>query len=259
MELEKDLQSPVRYGPHLAAFCCVGRRPEQQDRYGVSRVDPEKGQLLLVADGMGGLNYGGEISHLLIDAMLESFERRPAEASAAAFLMELLGDANGKVNAFLEGKEHGGSTLLAALIRGQEMTWLSVGDSRIYLARGGGLIRLTREHNLSRKLHMLLLNGLMTPDNIAASHQKRALTSYIGMGELAEVDLNMTPLTLLPGDTVLLLTDGVFGTLTEEEIAQTLHDDIHTAGCQLAEKVFQNQREVQDNFTAVLYRVEENQ
>lgn len=256
-DMEKDLCSSARFeaARSLAAFSCIGRRPDQQDCYAIG-PDSDKGQLLLVADGMGGLNHGGEISSLLLNAILESFEVRPAEENAAAFLMELLGDANTKVNAFLQNKDNGGSTLLAALIRGREMNWISVGDSRIYLCRGGGLIRLTREHNLKRKLHMLLLNGLMTPESIENSHQKRALTSYIGMGELAEVDMNLTSLTLLSGDTVLLMTDGVFGTLSEAEIAEAMNTDVENAARQLQTKVMENQREVQDNFTAVIYRVE---
>ncbi len=255
--IQENLCSSARFDAqgNLAAFSCIGRRPDQQDCYAIA-PGSDKGQLLLVADGMGGLNHGSEISNLLLDAMLESFQARPAEENTAAFLMELLGDANAKVNAFLQNKDNGGSTLLAALIRGREMSWLSVGDSRIYLCRGGGLICLTREHNLKRKLHMLLLNGLMTPESIEDSHQKRALTSYIGMGELAEVDMNLTPLTLLPGDTVLLMTDGVFGTLGEGEIAEAMDTDVENAARQLQSKVMENQREVQDNFTAVLYRVE---
>lgn len=250
---------PVRFATdqNTAAFCAIGRRPDQQDCFAMA-AEEGKGRLLLAADGMGGLNYGGEVSNLLLSALLESFASRPNEESAPAFLMQLLGDANSKVNAFLEGKENGGSTLLAVLIRGNELHWLSVGDSRIYLCRNGGMIRLTREHNLGRKLHMLLLNGLMTPESIENSHQKRALTSYIGMGELAEVDMNLTPLTLLPGDDVLLMTDGVFGTLSEACIADCLPGEGGVAGAahRLHDKVMENQREVQDNFTAVLYRAE---
>lgn len=255
-ETERNEYRSPRSGG-IASLCCIGRRPDQQDCYGISEeaLAPERGRLLLVADGMGGLNHGGEISRLLVEAMLEGYEKRPMEESPAAFLMELLGEANRKVNAFLQGKEQGGSTLLATLIRGQELTFLSVGDSRIYLCRGGALIPLTREHNLRRKLHMLLLNGLMTPDSIENSNQKRALTSYIGMGELSEVDVNLTPITLLPGDTVLLMTDGVFGTLSEAEIARTLEGSVEEAAHHLEEQVLANQREVQDNFTAVLYRV----
>lgn len=254
-EFMNDLPARFEAAGNIAALCGIGRRPDQQDSF-IIGPENEKGRLLLAADGMGGLNYGGEVSSLLLSAMMDSFNSRSNEESAPAFLMQMLGDANSKVNAFLEGKENGGSTLLAALIRGNALNWLSIGDSRIYLCRNGGMIRLTREHNLGRKLHMLLLNGLMTPDSIEKSHQKRALTSYIGMGELAEVDMNMTSLTLMEGDTVVLMTDGVFGTLTEEEIAACLcgEGDVEAAAHRLHDKVIENQREVQDNFTAVIYR-----
>jgi serine/threonine protein phosphatase PrpC len=74
------------------------------------------------------------------------------------------------------------------------------------------------------------------------------------MGDLEGVDRNTIPLKLQPGDTLLLLSDGVFGTLTEEEICACLTADVEESARRLEKAVSDHHRPHQDNFTAVLYR-----
>jgi serine/threonine protein phosphatase PrpC len=73
------------------------------------------------------------------------------------------------------------------------------------------------------------------------------------MGDLEGVDRNTVPLKLQEGDKLLLLSDGVFSTLTEEEICQCLTDDPGHSARALAERVRECQKPHQDNYTAVIY------
>lgn len=253
---------PLRSRPSCGCLRNIGQRPDQQDSYAVSDWhDPalcaERGILLTLADGMGGLSNGAAVSRLLVDAMQEAFLSRPLDTGPASWLLELLGEANRKVNAFLEDKEPSGSTLVAALLKGSQLFHLTVGDSRLYLARGGGLIPLSREQNYGRKLDLMLLKEIMPPQAIATHPQRRALTSYVGMGDLEGVDRNTIPVTLLPGDTLLLLTDGVFTTLSEQEIAAALSPSAETSAIRLERLVLEKHKPRQDNFTGILYRYEE--
>lgn len=250
-----------RRRPSCGCLRNIGDRSDQQDSIAVSdRNDGElcaqRGILLTLADGMGGLENGAAVSSLLVEAMQEAFVTRPVDADPAPWLLELLGQANRRVNAFLEGKRASGSTLVAALIQGNQLYHLSVGDSRLYLARGGGLIPLSREQNYGRKLDLMLLKEVLPAHVIAHHPQRRALTSYVGMGDLEGVDRNTIPVTLLPGDTVLLLSDGVFGTLSEPEIAGALSADAETSAIRLERLVLERRKPHQDNFSGILYRYE---
>lgn len=264
---KKTFSPPVEppAAPRRGAPCgCLrnlGSRPDQQDSYAVSdltdsRLCAERGVLLTLADGMGGLENGAEVSRLLVDAMQEAFVNRPLDAAPAPWLLELLGEANRKVNALLEGKEPSGSTLVAALIKDHQLYHLSVGDSRLCLVRGGGLITLNREQSYGQKLDLMLLKEILPPHIIAAHPQRRALTSYVGMGDLEGVDRCTTPITLLSGDMVLLMSDGVFGTLSEQEICSALTDDAEISAIRLERMVLERRKPRQDNFTAVIYRVD---
>lgn len=239
----------------------IGDRPDQQDSFAVSDLTDEalcrqRGIFLTVADGMGGLSNGAQVSRLLVEKLQSAFRTRPLDAEPAPWLLELLGEANRSVNLFLEGKEESGSTLVAALLRGNQLYHLSVGDSRLYLARGGGLIPLNREQNYGAQLDLMLLKEIMPTKVLAANPMRRALTSFVGMGDLEQVDRNTLPVTLLPGDTLLLLTDGVFSALSEEEIASAVASHAETTAIRLERMVLEKHRPHQDNFTAVIYRYE---
>lgn len=249
----------IQYGPHITAVSALGERPQQQDSWAVSdwqdeELVRERGILLTMADGMGGLDHGDAVSTLLVEELQKAFRQREVDAAPDAWLLELLGQANRAVNRFLRDKTPGGSTLIMALVLGDELFHLSVGDSRLYLARGKGLVLLNREQSYGVKLDLMLVKGILPAAELAGHPQRRALTSYVGMGDLEGLDRNTIPLHLQEGDTLLLLSDGVFGTLTEEEICACLSDDVEQSAARLERSVAERRRPRQDNFTAVLYR-----
>jgi serine/threonine protein phosphatase PrpC len=246
------------HGPQIAALNAQGERPQQQDSWAVSdwhdeTLCRERGILLTMADGMGGLDHGDEVSALLVEELQKAFREREVDAAPDAWLLELLGQANRSVNRLLRDRTPGGSTLVMALVLGNELFHLSVGDSRLYLSRGRGLVLLNREQSYGVKLDLMLVKGILPPSELASHPQRRALTSYVGMGDLEGVDRNTVPLKLQEGDKLLLLSDGVFSTLTEEEICQCLTDDPGQSARTLAERVREHQKPHQDNYTAVIY------
>lgn len=237
----------------------IGRRPEQQDCLAVSDLTDEelcreRGILLTLADGMGGMNNGAQVSTLLIGAMQRAFLTRPVDAEPERWLLELLGEANREVNRYVEDKDPSGSTLVAALIKDGKLSFLSVGDSRIYLVRSGGVIPLNREHSYGHKLDLMLIKDILPASALAEHPQRRALTSYVGMGDLEGVDRCTAPITLMPGDAVMLLSDGVFGTLEEEEMAACLCSNAETSVIRMERKVLEKKRPYQDNFSGIIYQ-----
>lgn len=246
-------------GPAVGAISAMGERPQQQDSWAVSdwkdqTLRSQRGILLTMADGMGGLDHGEAVSALLVEELQKAFLRREVDAAPDAWLLELLGQANRAVNRFLRDKSPGGSTLVMALVLGDQLFHLSVGDSRLYLSRGKGLVLLNREQSYGVKLDLMLVKGILPACELASHPQRRALTSYVGMGDLEGVDRNTIPLNLETGDQLLLLSDGVFSTLTEAEICECLTEDPQQSAEQLRRAVEQRQRPRQDNYTALIYR-----
>ncbi len=239
----------------------IGRRGNQEDSFAISDLTNEKlcrtsGMLAVVADGMGGLADGEVVSASITSSVMREFPQLSASWTPLQKLHYLIGKANDAGNAVTGGiKNHGGSTMVAALVANGQLWFASVGDSRIYLLRGGSLIPLTRAHIYETDLYRKAAAYGSSFEAAAADSQRSALTSYIGMGELEHVDCSQQPLTLIPGDWIVLMTDGVFNELTSEEIAHALYDNAPDSAERIERMVLSKGDPHQDNFTAVLLRV----
>lgn len=252
---EKIQEQPVSSGPKVAALHNIGRRSGQQDSFDV--VPCAGGLLAVVADGMGGLSDGDKVSKKIVSTFHEDAARvRPGQSFDA--LYQMLAHANQEVNRMLGTALQGkcGSTLLAVLMEKDRMQWTAVGDSRIYLYRGGSLIQVNREHTYKIDLLERAINGEMSFADLRKDAQLTRLCSYMGMGRIKHVDGSLNTVRLLPGDRVLLMSDGVFNTLSEEEIAGVLSrfDDVEQAAAVLEKKVLEKNSPTQDNFTCVILK-----
>lgn len=242
-----------------AAHQHIGAREDQQDSYGVSEPNayPEKGVIAVVADGMGGLANGRAVSSALVRSLLEGYANASPRQNGADLLLEQAVRANAGVNQMLRGQERSGSTLVSCVIRDGKLHFLTVGDSRIYLYRGGALIQLNREHIYQEELAVQSVNQQCALQQVRGDRQAHALTSYFGIGRMPAIDRNDEGLKLLDRDKILLASDGVFGTLTQEQMEAALAQDVKEAAKTMGEQIRAANRAHQDNNTAVVleYRV----
>ena len=238
----------------------IGAREEQQDSFAISDCSngamvQRKGCFAVVADGMGGLTGGGQVSAIVTSSMLRAFESCPSvgEKQIPELLLVMVQGANRDVLRFL-GKARGqsGSTVTAVWILGDRLHFLSVGDSRICLIRGGALTILNREHVYGTELDEKAARGEISLEEARSDPQRKSLTSYIGTDPLKKIDRSVHGMTLLPGDKVLLMSDGVFGTLTEQEILRAAQGDAQVMAEGLQGMILAKRRPGQDNFTAVI-------
>jgi protein phosphatase len=209
---------------------CV--RKNNEDNFA---VEPELG-LLLVADGMGGHN-SGEVAADIATKTIVDFARRmlggakslvPEGGSAGLSprgrqLEYFVKTANTMI--FEKGREFPknagmGTTVVAALMDGKSLTVAHVGDSRLYLWRGGGLSQLTEDHSLVGEQ---VKRGQITAAEAARSNLQNILTRALGAEGDVQVDVADHP--LLPGDLVLLATDGLSKMLSDDEVARTIEAD----------------------------------
>lgn len=233
----------------------IGRRSAQQDSMGSMSLADGSGVFAVVADGMGGLSGGDQVSQGVVMSMLQQAgSLGPGQMDGV--LSAMVRGANEEINRQLgpDGIYRSGSTVVAVLVRGGAFHWISVGDSRIYLYRGGSMLQLNQEHTYEVELMQRVMNGEMTAAEAAGDPQRRGLTSFIGMGRLKYVDASRRPVLLQSGDRILLMTDGVFNNLPETAMADTLrrNPDVQQAAKILEEQVLALQDPAQDNFTAVI-------
>lgn len=237
----------------------IGSREDQQDSYGVSEpaAYAQQGIIAVVADGMGGLSNGRAVSSALVRTLLEGFRNSNPRQNAADFLLEQAVRANSHINQMLRGQERSGSTLVSCVIRNGSAHFLTVGDSRIYLYRGGTLIQLNREHIYQEELAGKAVNQTVSLQQVRGDRQAHSLTSYFGIGRIPAIDRNDEGIKLIDGDKLLLATDGVFGTLSQAQLEAALTQGVSAAARTMGEQIRVANRPHQDNNTAVIleYRV----
>ena len=233
----------------------IGRRDYQQDSFGQTAVLRNTGILAVLADGMGGLSGGERVSQKIVMEALTFGSTLQANQVPTA-LPGMVAGINRAVNQMLgpKGLYTSGSTVVSALITGNALRWISVGDSRVYLYRDGQLSQLSRDHDLLQDWMPDILEGKRSMAEALRDPNGRKLTSFIGMGELRHVDYNRTPILLLPGDRVLLMSDGVYGTVSDAEMAAILRDcgSVQLAASHIGQRIMGAALPYQDNYTLIV-------
>lgn len=244
----------------VAVLSALGDREEQQDSAGI-QLKTDEG-LVVVCDGMGGHAGGQTASTLATEVFLNSYLSEYPCGDIRSWLIDTVNDADSRV-AKLQTAEgtpmNAGSTAASVFIRGDNLFWLSVGDSRIYLFRNGELVRATADHNYAT----LLQHQLDTGEIDDAAYQEKigqgeALVSFLGMNGIPYMDANDVPFALQCGDKILLTTDGLYKLISDEGIKNILTnfenaEDALTALEMKARKI--GKTTVRDNMTVALIKV----
>jgi protein phosphatase len=145
-----------------------------------------------------------------------------------------------------------GTTLIAAVLRPEGLEWVSVGDSGLFLFHGGSFTSLNESHVYARDLDARAAAGQITPEAALADPQREALTSFLGLPKLPHVDRSVRPLPLDLRDCVLLASDGLFKTLSTDEMRQAMNGRGIQERCDaLVKAVVAKQAEHQDNVTVL--------
>lgn len=233
-----------------------GAREYQQDCFAVSDAAllESHGVLAVVADGMGGLRDGDKVSIAAVESAMDTFVMMQGKGTPEQTLLTLAHQIVHDVNELLgpDGYRQSGSTLAMGIVRNNMFSFLSVGDSHIYLLRDGVLTLLNREHVYRNELTVRGINGEIALSQIDTDDRAGGLTSYLGMGALKYVDMPVEPVTLRTGDRLVLMSDGVYNALETQELSSALDGDPQEAAMNLGEIIAAKRYANQDNYTAVI-------
>ncbi len=208
--------------------------------------------LFAVADGMGGAQAGEVASRMAVEAFEQVGDA--ADAAPEDLLRQTAQAANRAIFDLAQGDESRsgmGTTLTAALLHGDEISFGHVGDSRAYVFRDGKLKQITNDHSLVEELRR---QGKLTRDQ-AAEHPQRSVITR-ALGPEPQVDVDTMTFSARPGDVFLLCSDGLTTMLGDEDVAAILarEDNLAMAGRRLVRAA--NDRGGRDNITVVLFRLE---
>jgi serine/threonine protein phosphatase PrpC len=240
-----------------------GGRDYQEDSVAVHLLGADTGVhanelLLVLADGMGGHVSGEVASRLVVDCFCSAYSNNP-DAVPEALLSSLEAANECIADAVLDAPELRGmgSTLVGCVIRDDRLSWISAGDSPLWVCRGRALQRLNADHSMVPLLESMVRSGELTREDMLTDPRRNLLRSALTGKTVELVDLCRQPFRLEAGDIVILASDGV-ETLSDGELAALLKEADAVTADELAGRVMAGLRSAarpsQDNASVVLYR-----
>ena len=249
----QEVEQPITERPaplpvlELANLQGIGSREEQQDAFGISPVDryEEDGLLAVLCDGMGGMAEGGLIASETTSQLMGSFPW--AEDSSVPGWI-----AQHSARVYQQFRGQGGTTLVAAMLKENRLSFWCVGDSDLFLLREGRLYSLNIRQEFKNDLVLRALEGAFPVEEAFCDPQADALSEYIGKEE-AKCDHTRIPFLLQPEDALLLCSDGVSDTLTLKQIREAMALSPQACCDKLEEEILAAGKPNQDNFTAIVW------
>ena len=234
-------------------------RKDNQDAYGIEERTKCGKTVCVVCDGMGGAAGGKLASTIAVDTYLRELkailtpEMTPEQLrEASSYAVSLANRAIREEAARSESCKNMGTTLVAAVSCGDHVVVVSnVGDSRAYRITADGITRITKDHSL---VEGMVDRGDITEEEARRHPNRNLITRALGPDANPICDGYITP--LLPGEAILLCTDGLVDTVTDQEMLfEVLHGDSMDTCLQRLMDISKS-RGAPDNVTAVLMRQE---
>jgi PPM family protein phosphatase len=193
-----------------------GGRERNEDRMGYCYT--RESGLFVLADGMGGHPEGEVAAQLALQAVavLYQQEARPAVEDPAKFLANALLAAHYKIMRYATEKgmlDTPRTTLVAVVFQGTSATWIHCGDSRLYVVREGQLLTRTRDHSYMEQRSTSVVKLQTVNRNI--------LFTCLGSPTRPVFDV-AGPVELQQGDKLLLCSDGLWSSLSDQDIVHHL-------------------------------------
>ncbi len=201
----------------VATALCQGGRDYQEDAIVTDFPFGSDSGVVVLADGMGGHAAGDVASKIVVTEVYSELKFQSAnfhefEKDIPAIMTSAAAGANACVrdHVMQNPQTRGmGATLVSLVMVENRMFWMSIGDSPLYLMRGGKLRQLNEDHSMAPQIDFMVQSGLLDPE-VAKDHPDRnCLTSVILGDRVAKSDCPEDPFGLEIGDIVIVSSDGL--------------------------------------------------
>ncbi len=226
-----------------------GGREKNEDRMGYCYT--RDAGLFALADGMGGHPEGEVASQMALQTLSAMFQReaKPRLQEPLRFLHDAIFAGHHQLLRYATERalmDTPRTTVVACLLQGNAAYWAHCGDSRLYLVRGDKLLARTRDHSYS-ELQDSLAQVVPLNDKV----NRNVLFTCLGSPGKPVVD-TVGPVVVQPGDRVMLCSDGLWGTVSDEEITEVLvRMPVSEAVPELVERALKAGGEKSDNVTVL--------
>lgn len=237
----------------------IGGRSENQDSAGIK--DTLLGYLVVVCDGMGGMQGGSTASQLAVKTIIETVASADKQSNPSMTLIKAIRNANmaiieeGRNNPELQGM---GTTVTALLLTPYSAITAYVGDSRIYQLRNGKKLFRTFDHSM---VFEMVRKRVISEEQARLSAQSNVILKALGINP--DIEVEVAEHSYQKGDRFILCTDGFWGAMPEDEFIRRLSEKnpiskILETTSNVVESIGRNSGIEYDNLTAAILEMNNN-
>lgn len=201
------------------AACALskGQRSYQEDAVVADFARGSDMGFVVLADGMGGHAAGDVASKIVVSEVYsELLFQKGDPTDFEPKVIDCLHDAAMAANDCLKDhvRRHPhtrgmGATLVASVIVGGHLYWISIGDSPLFLFRNGSLVQLNEDHSMGPQIDFMVKSGLLAAEDGARHPDRNTLTSVLFGDEIPKIDCPQEPAALQDGDILIVASDGL--------------------------------------------------
>jgi len=237
----------------IGSSMTIGEREVQQDHFGSALGD--KGAVMILSDGMGSGQGGKIAAKLAVDVFLDLYNEYQAFDKPQYYFRKAFQMANHKILTALEERQ-GTASAAVALVRDNLLYYALVGSVKIAVLRGGDLIPVSEGQTVGMLARHRYREGRISKQTAIALLNEQRLYNVLGQDDFHDIEFFSQPLTLCPGDTIVLMTDGVTYALKWVDIETILKKSAspQDKALRLIEAVNQSSVPDKDNASVLLYQ-----
>lgn len=225
---------------------------------------------VVLADGMGG-HAAGEIASLILvtevfaELKFKLVDLKKHEAHIPAILKNAAMISNACIRDYVSenpGNYGMGATLVVPLLIEDRLYWISVGDSPLYLQRGGKIRQLNEDHSMAPEIDRMVSSGLLSREEALDHPDRNCLRSVLLGDSVAKIDCPPDPFHVQEGDIILVASDGL-QSLSDGEISTVLQENEERSATEIAFALLKTINELkdpdQDNISISIIKVNRSQ
>ncbi len=228
----------------VASALDVGKRETQEDAIVADFPIGNGIGIIVLSDGMGGHSAGEVASKIAVtevysDLKLRSGNKANFSDNIGGTLRAAAESANICIRHHTDRNPETagmGATLIAAVRIDDQLHWLSIGDSVLFLFRKGRMIRLNEDHSLAPQIDYMVNNGMISEEAGRNHPDRNCLTSALCGDDIPFVDCPEKPLELRDGDVVIAASDGLMF-LENKSIARIVFENAQSGSEVISQKL----------------------
>lgn len=248
-------KAPRHDGMEIGTCMTIGGRDVQEDQTGT--LTTASGTMAVLADG-AGKEFGGRIaSRIAVNTCIEIFKDYNAFNNPQYYFRKAFHCANQEIIKAVEDESRGRASVGCVMIKGRYLYYAVAGNVKVCVYRDDSLVPVSVGHTVAVLAEQKFHEGKLSRQDAMKLLENQRLYNYLGKDDFKDIEIFDAPIKLMAGDTIVLMSDGIYECIATRKIEEVLYKDstCQEKAYELIEMVNTSPTDHKDNASIILISV----